>query len=172
MSLDASVMSPDLIAPSLSSFYHLSSSLSLPPSDLFFYFLFLFFSQSWLQGPSVYVYDCSGAGVVIDAFLTFVEQRRQERVGGGGSGDPSNSSPQDSSTWGGAGSNSGSGLGGGWLGNGDDSIQLAACGAEESLPTLPSLPADLFTSCLTTPIETSLRWAYVTASFCDPYSAC
>lgn len=42
----------------------------------------------------------------------------------------------------------------------DDCIQLASCGAHENLPTVPSLPADLFTSCLTTPIETSLRWAY------------
>ena len=37
-------------------------------------------------------------------------------------------------------------------------IQLAACGAKEMLPMNPDLPADLFTSCLTTPIKTALQW--------------
>lgn len=39
-----------------------------------------------------------------------------------------------------------------------DNIQLAACGKSESLPTNPELPADLFTACLTTPIDISLRY--------------
>lgn len=37
-------------------------------------------------------------------------------------------------------------------------ILLGACGATELLPQDPSLPADLFTSCLTTPIRMALRW--------------
>lgn len=37
-------------------------------------------------------------------------------------------------------------------------IQLAACEANELLPMNPDLPADLFTSCLTTPIKIALRW--------------
>lgn len=52
------------------------------------------------------------------------------------------------------------GAGKGFLAAADDCIQMAACGAHETLPTVPTLPADLFTSCLTTPIETSLQWAY------------
>ncbi|KAK6042778.1 hypothetical protein COOONC_19719 [Cooperia oncophora] len=39
-----------------------------------------------------------------------------------------------------------------------DCIQLAACREDERLPTNPELPADLFTSCLTTPIHTSILW--------------
>ena len=39
-----------------------------------------------------------------------------------------------------------------------DSIQLAACRPTETLPMNPDLPADVFTACLTTPIEMSLRW--------------
>ncbi|KAF8579671.1 hypothetical protein K439DRAFT_1416099 [Ramaria rubella] len=39
-----------------------------------------------------------------------------------------------------------------------DSLQLAACLAEEQLPMCPDLPADLFTACLTSPIETAMRW--------------
>lgn len=37
-------------------------------------------------------------------------------------------------------------------------IQLAACSASQVLPMNPDLPADLFTSCLTTPIKVALRW--------------
>ena len=43
-------------------------------------------------------------------------------------------------------------------------IQLAACEANELLPMIPDLPADLFTSCLTTPIKIALRWYVVPAS--------
>ncbi|VDM53003.1 unnamed protein product [Angiostrongylus costaricensis] len=39
-----------------------------------------------------------------------------------------------------------------------DCIQLAACREDERLPMNPELPADLFTSCLTTPIHTSILW--------------
>ncbi|CAM9351812.1 unnamed protein product [Choristocarpus tenellus] len=39
-----------------------------------------------------------------------------------------------------------------------DCIVLACCGANEKLPMNPELPADLFTSCLTTPIPIALRW--------------
>ncbi|TFY81020.1 hypothetical protein EWM64_g2987 [Hericium alpestre] len=39
-----------------------------------------------------------------------------------------------------------------------DSIQLAACAANEQLPSCPELPADLFTSCLTSPIDIALRY--------------
>lgn len=37
-------------------------------------------------------------------------------------------------------------------------ILLAACGANELLPQNPELPADVFTSCLTTPIKVSPRY--------------
>ena len=37
-------------------------------------------------------------------------------------------------------------------------IQLASCDANQLLPMNPELPADLFTSCLTTPIKVALRW--------------
>jgi hypothetical protein len=38
------------------------------------------------------------------------------------------------------------------------SIVLAACRADETLPTDPLYPADIFTSCLTTPITIACRW--------------
>jgi hypothetical protein len=39
-----------------------------------------------------------------------------------------------------------------------DVIVLCPCSESETLPTNPELPADLFTSCLTTPIAIALRW--------------
>ena len=39
----------------------------------------------------------------------------------------------------------------------DDCIVLAPCAADETLPSDPRLPADLFTACLTTPISEALR---------------
>ncbi|MBW0485905.1 hypothetical protein O181_025620 [Austropuccinia psidii MF-1] len=39
-----------------------------------------------------------------------------------------------------------------------DTIQLAACQPNEMLPLDPNLPADVFTSCLTSPIEMALRF--------------
>jgi regulator-associated protein of mTOR len=44
------------------------------------------------------------------------------------------------------------------------SIVLAACRAEETLPMNPLYPADLFTSCLTTPITISARWFMINVS--------
>ncbi|PJF18768.1 Regulatory associated protein of TOR domain-containing protein [Paramicrosporidium saccamoebae] len=41
---------------------------------------------------------------------------------------------------------------------GADVLVLAACGADEVLPMAPEMPADIFTSCLTTPMEIAIRW--------------
>lgn len=40
----------------------------------------------------------------------------------------------------------------------DRCFHLAACEPNQILPMQPDLPADLFTSCLTTPIKMALRW--------------
>eukprot|EP00252_Welwitschia_mirabilis_P005146 TRINITY_DN15582_c0_g2_i1.p1 TRINITY_DN15582_c0_g2~~TRINITY_DN15582_c0_g2_i1.p1 ORF type:complete len:1293 (+),score=268.23 TRINITY_DN15582_c0_g2_i1:213-3881(+) len=80
--------------------------------------------ESWLGSPSIYVFDCSAAGMIINAFT-----ERQD--------------------WG-SGVSSSSAL--------KDCILLGACGADETLPQSPEFPADLFTSCLTTPIKIALRW--------------
>ncbi|KAI3646285.1 hypothetical protein MP228_009213 [Amoeboaphelidium protococcarum] len=39
-----------------------------------------------------------------------------------------------------------------------NTIILAACHADQTLPMHPALPADLFTACLTTPIQAALHW--------------
>ncbi|XP_073034255.1 LOW QUALITY PROTEIN: regulatory-associated protein of TOR 1-like [Primulina eburnea] len=87
--------------------------IPLPISDL----------DSWLKTPSIYVFDCSAAGMIVSAFIEL----------------------QDCST-----SSSGPST--------RDCILLAACEAHETLPQSVEFPADIFTSCLTTPIKMALRW--------------
>ncbi|ORX58298.1 hypothetical protein DM01DRAFT_1319147 [Hesseltinella vesiculosa] len=114
----------------------------------------LFDLQSWLGSPVIYVWDCSSAGNIVNAFNRFAEQRDNEAMRLSGNQrqrspsppqqpqDPTasaTSTPPPASSW-------------------RDCIQLAACGPYETLPMNPDLPADVFTSCLTTPIEMSLRW--------------
>ncbi|KAL8864667.1 MAG: hypothetical protein Q9174_007267, partial [Haloplaca sp. 1 TL-2023] len=89
--------------------------------------------QQWLGAPSLYVFDCSNAGNIIANFDRFVEKHEEESAEARKS-DPNIQLPSYG-----------------------DNIQLAACGKSEYLPTNPMLPADLFTCCLTTPIDISLR---------------
>ncbi|OBZ85750.1 WD repeat-containing protein mip1 [Choanephora cucurbitarum] len=103
----------------------------------------LFDLQSWLGSPVIYVWDCSAAGNIIHAFNRFAEQRDSEaqRLQQQQQQQQQQQHQTDTTqvSW-------------------KDSIQLAACGPTETLPMNPDLPADVFTACLTTPIEMSLRW--------------
>lgn len=90
--------------------------------------------QSWLAGPSLFVYDVSHAGNILHNFDTFIAKHEKENE------EIRRKDPQAP------------------IQNYNDCIQLAACGRNEMLPTNPDLPADLFTCCLTTPIDIALRW--------------
>lgn len=90
--------------------------------------------QSWLAGPSLYVYDVSHAGNILHNFDPMIEKHVKDNE------DAKERDPGAS------------------LQNYSDCIQLAACERGEMLPTNPDLPADLFTCCLTTPIDIALRW--------------
>lgn len=86
--------------------------------------------QRCLGTPCVYIWDCSSAGHLLNNFLTFAKRLDEDpELSGGNYPDPPYA----------------------------NSIQLAACLADENLPTCPELPADLFTSCLTSPIDIALR---------------
>ena len=80
--------------------------------------------ETWLGTPSIFVFDCSNAGVLVSH-----HQARDE-----------------------------------------DLIMLAACSAGELLPQNPELPADVFTSCLTTPIHMALLWVSTRPSPLVPVS--
>ena len=90
--------------------------------------------QSWLGAPSLFVYDCSDAGNIIHNFNKFIEKHEADNA------EIRHKDPNAQ------------------LQSYSDCIQLAACGRKETLPTSPQLPADLFTCCLTTPIEIALRF--------------
>ncbi|KAL2509930.1 Regulatory-associated protein of TOR 1 [Forsythia ovata] len=79
--------------------------------------------DSWLKTPSIYVFDCSSAGMIVNAFMELQDCTI------------STSGPSTR-----------------------DCILLAACEAHECLPQSVEFPADMFTSCLMTPIKMALRW--------------
>ncbi|XP_064637530.1 regulatory-associated protein of mTOR-like isoform X2 [Lineus longissimus] len=93
--------------------------------------------QTWMSSPSIYVYDCSNASIILESFKQFQVQREQEIELAAKNRSNSQDTP---------------------LVSVKNCIQLAACGPNELLPMNPELPADLFTSCLTTPIKIALRW--------------
>lgn len=93
--------------------------------------------QTWMGSPSIFVYDCPAAGHIVNAFNQFAEQREREC-------ERMHLSNPTSSTQ--------------FVQPMRDTIQLAACRKDQVLPMHPLLPADLFTSCLTTPIDIALRW--------------
>jgi regulator-associated protein of mTOR len=90
--------------------------------------------QAWTSGPSIFVWDCSDAGTIIQNFLRFGDKHDAERLEMRRRDD--NAEAVDTS----------------------DCIHLAACMEGENLPTNPDLPADVFTSCLTTPIKMAVRY--------------
>ncbi|KIY73326.1 WD40 repeat-like protein [Cylindrobasidium torrendii FP15055 ss-10] len=89
--------------------------------------------QTWLGSPGVYIWDCSAAGNLVQNF-NIIAERRDTDVNLHRGGYPPESAPFM------------------------HSIQLAACAANENLPSCPDLPADVFTSCLTSPIDMALRY--------------
>lgn len=90
--------------------------------------------QSWLAGPSLYVYDVSHAGNILHNFDAQIAKHQK---------DNEEMRERDANAP---------------IQNYGDCIQLGACERNEMLPTNPDLPADLFTCCLTTPIDIALRW--------------
>ncbi|CAH1990620.1 unnamed protein product [Acanthoscelides obtectus] len=94
--------------------------------------------QTWMGAPSIYVYDCSNAGIIVDSFIQFAIQHEKEYEQQVEQQPKMTNSPPPP--------------------NYKNCIQLAACSAKEVLPMNPNLPADLFTACLTTPIKIALRW--------------
>lgn len=109
--------------------------------------------QSWMGAPSIYVYDCSNAGIIVNSFNTFAEQHESEQTAAAqNTNQTRGSSPTGNQQQTNATSTSTSHQ------SFRNCIQLAACTADQILPMNPDLPADLFTACLTTPVKTALKW--------------
>ena len=90
--------------------------------------------QSWVGAPTIFVFDCADAGLIVKNFNKLVKKHEFE------DGEARNNEPDAH------------------IPNFNDCIHLAACSQGEVLPTNPQLPADLFTCCLTTPIEIAVRF--------------
>ena len=82
-----------------------------------------------MGSPSIYVYDCNNAGIIVDSFKNFAEQHEREYVeqvrAGGPQAGAAELPPPPSLR---------------------NCIQLAACSKYQLLPMNPDLPADLFTT--------------------------
>lgn len=134
--------------------------------------------RAWLGEPSIFVLDCSNAGALVPHFLEDLQPQaeftfnpadegaREDRAVDNPISPISKSSKKgvemsqfDSPKMKSPGSKAGK----------ESSlphsppksstcIVLAACGPDEILPMNPLYPADIFTSCLTTPIPIALRW--------------
>ncbi|CAN0262743.1 unnamed protein product, partial [Ectocarpus sp. 12 AP-2014] len=107
--------------------------------------------KDWAGKPSIFVLDCSAAGVLLPHFeepTTPVPPQDED-------GDEEDGDERD----GGGEINGGTFTGSGGRGRPlKDVIVMAACGEDEVLPTNADLPADVFTCCLTTPMPMALRW--------------
>ena len=115
-----------------------------------------------MGSPSIYVWDCNNAGIIVESFKNFAEQHEREyveqmsRAGAG-------LHPVDGETELAPPPSLRSNI---FLRNikyfylcSRNCIQLAACSKDQLLPMNPELAAaDLFTACLTTPIKMALRW--------------
>lgn len=102
--------------------------------------------QTWLGAPVIFVFDCNSAGNIVHNFKKFV----QKRIDDDNEGNHDSSAPSPTSAY-------------------LDCIQLAACKSNELLPMSPELPADLFTCCLTCPIDISVKWFIMRSPLKDSY---
>uniref|UniRef100_A0A914DRW0 Raptor N-terminal CASPase-like domain-containing protein n=1 Tax=Acrobeloides nanus TaxID=290746 RepID=A0A914DRW0_9BILA len=123
--------------------------------------------QNWMDCPSVYIWDCNSAGTIVTMFNRFAEDHLKRWKDEYNDSKEQRPFPEMGS----------------FLDEDErakaigmppkpqykDCIQLAACSAGEILPQSPDLPADLFTCCLTTPIQTSLLWYMLKTGTKDKY---
>lgn len=108
--------------------------------------------RRWIGRPSIVVLDCSGAGVLMPFFKAVLEGSTSATAL-----DPLPSSHPTPPPGGSGASGSRSGEES-YLKGIRDTIVLCPTSQGEWLPLNPMFPADLFTSCLTTPIAVALRW--------------
>jgi Raptor N-terminal CASPase like domain len=119
--------------------------------------------RQWMGKPNIVVLDCSSAGVLIPfwteaSILANAAEReqQQERQQRQAQQQSSNGIPQESNNnVDNNNANPEDDIENMWM---NDTILLCPCSEGEWLPMHPDYPADIFTSCLTTPIPIALRW--------------
>lgn len=123
--------------------------------------LSIFDLQSWMSHPSVYVWDCSSAGLIVRSFNRFADDHEKEWVKQLDEHMETRPPPLPVIQAEMKLEEKAKAFGFRKKPNFKECIQLAACSEDELLPMDPDLPADLFTSCLTTPIQISVLWYIV-----------
>lgn len=103
--------------------------------------------QQWLGSPSIIIFDCSAAGILLP-FLVNTNAYRHA------SSSSANNSPSTASL---SSIDDPAALAAAAM-HKNDTIVLCPCAENQWLPMHPDYPADIFTSCLTTPIPMALRW--------------
>jgi regulatory associated protein of mTOR len=94
--------------------------------------------QEWIAAPSIWVWDCSASGGIIDSFLE-ASKKHMDNQTEALRRDPSRMNHEKIYDY-------------------NNTVHLAACDTNQVLPTNPDLPADIFTACLTTPIKMAIRF--------------
>ena len=104
--------------------------------------------RRWIGKPSIVVLDCSGAGALMPYFAAPLTDSEylvgQQPASAASCATMDNSDPSE--------------MNGPEYAAIRDTIVLCPTAQGEWLPLNPELPADVFTSCLTTPIPIALRW--------------
>ncbi|KAG0147202.1 hypothetical protein CROQUDRAFT_43208 [Cronartium quercuum f. sp. fusiforme G11] len=110
---------------------------------------------SWVGPPAIFIWDCNNAGHIVQAVITAAAKKDEELAAElelqrlQASAAPSSSNDKQA-------------LPQTFINNFSlrysDTIQLAACQADQMLPLDPNAPADIFTACLSSPIEMALRF--------------
>ncbi|KAA0152275.1 hypothetical protein FNF31_06650 [Cafeteria roenbergensis] len=115
----------------------------------------------WLQPPALVVLECSRAGILLPHFAHARGAAGLGRAGTGAVDTAPNLSPASgAASPGGRSPRAGGGLASPSSAASEaalDWMVLAACAADETLPTHPAIPADLFTATLLTPVRTALH---------------
>ncbi|VDM41062.1 unnamed protein product [Toxocara canis] len=120
--------------------------------------LSIFDLQSWMSHPSIYVWDCNSAGLIVRSFNRFADDHEKEWVKQLDEHMETRPPPLPVIQAEMKLEEKARAFGFRKKPNFKECIQLAACSEDELLPMDPDLPADLFTSCLTTPIQISVLW--------------
>lgn len=92
-----------------------------------------------MGSPCIYVWDCSAAGNIVSNYDRAAVDRDKKHLEEAAAARSSTTEPEPYTPF-------------------ADCIHLAACQSDQTLPMTPELPADLFTCCLTSPIEIALRF--------------
>lgn len=108
----------------------------------------------WLGDPAIYVLDCSAAGILIPHLVDMTAINNHDAPMSADSHD--NPSIRQNN----------SGVSFVSQTNEGNTVVFAACKGNEQLPFHPMYPADLFTSCLTTPVTIAIRWFIIHVRHC------